>query len=435
MSEVTSAEFAEFLYDRANGPMDEALIAQAKMCLTDYMSCLLYGENTVKEFAQKYVSLSGERGILQDAMILGVTSHVAELDDGHRYAAMHLAAPIISALFAAARKHRISADAFLRGIVTGYEAAIRLSISIQPFHKKRGFHTTGTCGTVGAAAAVAAAMSFTKEEFIDAIAASLTDAAGLLATNDHGALLKPYNAGRAAAAGINAAFAAKAGMTGRNDFLNTSRGFYNAYAGQYNSACLTEDGEKYTILSIYRKLYPSCRHSHAPIEAVLKALQGTKISPEEIDEIIVDTYDLAVKGHDSQTVTNAASAKMSIPYCVAAACIDGTVSFDSFDETKLNDPVLTDLAQKVTVNSSEELSALTPQIRAAIVTVRTKNGDYRARVDYPKGEPENPMTAEELEEKFLSLGRAAGKKEDELTHLLAMAENFEDNIDTVVHMI
>lgn len=447
MTMVSSSEYASFLYAKGMRPVALRTVEQAKMCLIDYLACSMIGEQEMRQFNQNYLKLFNDcgksiipflgmkTGILNSAFLSGINSHVAELDDGHRFAAMHLGAPIISAILALSGVYDIDGEDFIRAIVIGYEAAVRLSESMQPSHKKRGFHTTGTCGTVGAAIAVAAALKYSENEYIDTLAAALTDASGLLATNDEGALLKPYNAGRAASAGIKAAFAAKAGMTGRNDFLNTQRGFYHAFADNYKSETLISEYEEDCICTIYRKLYPSCRHSHSPIEAALAVMNQHHIDLNEIEKVRIETYDLAVKGHDHKEVVNAASAKMSIPFCVAAAIADGTVDYLSFESNKLCDTRVLGLAAKTEVIENSDFSALTPAIRAASVTIKTPDGEFTAQVNYPKGEPENPIAKTELDNKFYSLGKASQKDEQYLSSLLDMVWKLEENYAQMIESL
>ncbi len=152
----------------------------------------------------------------------GFNAHVAELDDGHRYAAVHPpGAPIISALLPLLEGNRVSENDLIRGglIVGGYEATIVLGRSIQPYHKKQGFHTTGTCGTVGAAMAVSAAMRFSKQMMKNALSAAVTSASGVLEVIDDSSQIKPYNSGKAALNGLLSAFIGNAGLNGPEECI------------------------------------------------------------------------------------------------------------------------------------------------------------------------------------------------------------------------
>ena len=165
------------------------------------------------------------------------------------------------------------------------------------------------------------------------------------------------------------------------------------------------------IEQIYQKPYAACRHCHAPIEAALAirpAMAGNSVA-----SIAVETYKLAVAGHEHTRIEGVNSAKMSIPYSVAAALLLGQGDIDAFTPDKVNNTDILALANKVSVLEREDLTVLCPQKRAAIVTVTMVDGtQYVHRVDYPKGEPENPLTDEELSQKFISLAMYSGLKQE-----------------------
>ena len=449
MAEITSSDFASFLYQKAYEDIPSKVIEQAKMCLIDYLSCAYLGEYTMRKFNENYLnqygsSASGNSIVVGSGiktsvdiagMLNGMNSHVSELDDGHRYAFMHLSAPVISALLSVSDGKNMSGQDFLRGTVIGYETAIRLSMAVQPGHKQRGFHTTGTCGAVGVAAAVAAALKYSKEEFTDAVNAALTDAGGILAAIDHGSKLKPYNIGRAVCSGIHSAFAAKAGLHSCEDLFHGNRGFFHAYTDTVNEEKLTEWDGQYKIETIYRKPYAACRHAHPAIECALIIQKQHMLEPEKIESILIETYDLAVKGHDQTSVVNSSEAKMSIPYGVAAAIVLGNADYQSYFDEAVENPVIKDLMKKVVIHGDSDLSKLVPAKRAAIVTIHCDNEQYSQRVDYPKGEPENPITREELEQKLYSLGTASGKAKEDLQAVLRSVWNIENDYVSLQNLL
>ena len=127
-----------------------------------------------------------------------------------------------------------------------------------------------------------------------------------------------------------------------------------------------------------------------------------------MNRIDIQTYKLAVEGHDHTSIEGSNSAKMSIPYSFAVALCTGRAGIDEFTEDRVKDSIILRIAEKVNVASDEELSALCPQKRVAIVTVVTDSGRFVERVDYPKGEPENPLSKDEQEEKFRGLAMYGG---------------------------
>ena len=155
----------------------------------------------------------------------------------------------------------------------------------------------------------------------------------------------------------------------------------------------------FEIERIYVKPYASCRHSHSAVEAAAR-IHG-EIDPARIESVRVETYLLGVKGHDHTEIRGIASAKLSTPYAVAAALLYGRADLSVFEPL---DPEVVSLAGRVSVKEDPELTAQSPGKRIAAVTVRLTDGtEYRQRVDYAKGDPENPMTAEELKEKTRQL--------------------------------
>lgn len=343
------------------------------------------------------------------ALIGGIFAHVIELDDGHRIGMVHPGSPVISALLAVADKYSVSQDDFLRGIIVGYEVTIRLACAVQPGHKLKSYHATGTCGTVGAAMGIAAMLGFDFEQTKSAFSAAITSAAGILEMIDGDTQMKPYNAGRAAMDGVTAAFIGMARFKCPEDALGGKRGFLKVMTDAPKLQYVTEftDGE-YMIESIYRKPYAACRHCHPSIEAALMLRNRKEFDLDEVKHIDVTTYKLAVDGHDHTKIEGSNSAKMSIPYSLAVALYTGKAGMDEYAEEQLKDASVLKMAGKVRVAANDELSALCPQKRVAIVTVKTDKGDFAERVDYPKGEPENPLTPVEMEEKFRGLALYGG---------------------------
>ena len=251
-------------------------------------------------------------------------------------------------------------------------------------------------------------LKYTKNEMFNILSASLTSAAGLLAVISGKSEQKPYNVANAAVAGVNAALFGKY-FNGAVDVLGDSRGFFRATCDEYHIEKLFEDG--YAIETIYQKLYAACRHCHAPMEAMLELRAKENFALSMLDSIEVRTYDLAIKGHNHTEITGVSSAKQSIPYGVAVACVYKNCGMEAFKTSVIWDEQVSNIVKKVTVVEDKQLTNLVPWKRSAIVTVILKNKTrYSKRVDYPKGEPENPITQDEWNEKFYSLTQSIFKE-------------------------
>lgn len=425
-------EFIGYIINKSSRQIPQQVIGQAKKCLLDYLGAAAAGAYEMHGTMDEYLSRASDggkcsmigtgkkAGAVSAAFVNGFHAHVMELDDGHRFGMIHLAAPIISAVLAAAENENASGDILLRAIIMGYEAAVRLALSIQPQHKRAGYHTSGTCGTIGAAMGVGIILGLDKAQLKAALSAAAASAAGLLEIQEDGSELKPYNTGNAAMSGLNAAYTGLLGHQGPDDILGGSRGFVNVLAEGADPEKMLGDKPYYEIERVYFKPYAACRHCHSAIEAAMSLRRSTGLSPGDIDKIKIKTYKLAVKGHDHQNIQGIPSAKLSIPFCTAAAYILQECGADTFVDETVNDKHILELAGKVIVEEDEDFSALSPERRIAELEVISVSGEIsRFRVDYAKGDPENPMTDAEALQKFAGLMKYAG--EDNKTESIAAA--------------
>ena len=405
----TTQRLVDYLFDKAALITDD-IRRRADACKDDYLAVAAAGAvknrdrwgDMLKKASSGAAELIGypERTDGKTAALVnGFNAHSLELDDGHRFAMIHLGASVISAIKAAADENGIDGVSFQTGIVMGYEAACRVAIAMQPSHKNRGFHAAGTCGTIGAAAGVAFALDMDRTRMKRVLTCAAGSAAGMLEIQEQGSELKPYNVGRAAADGLTAAYMGLTDYATPDDMFGGERGFFELFSDSYDADKLTGDTDYFEIERIYVTPYASCRHSHSAVEAAIRLHEVTDI--KSIESVEVKTYKLAVKGHDHKDVPGVASAKLSIPYAVAAGLVYGRADLSVFEPV---DGRLTEFAKKVEVVEDPALTAESPQKRVAVVTVRTADGKVRsARVDYAKGDPENPMTEAELAEKKRSL--------------------------------
>lgn len=418
----------------------------ARRCLLDYLGTVLGGARLFSEKESNFVQSFGtsndgctlfgnvQKISAQDAALLnGISAHALELDDGHRVGMLHLGAPIISASIAVAEKEKVSANDFMLGIVVGYEAAIRLACAIQPDCKLKGYHATGVCGTIGVAMAVAKMLHFDSEQMKSAFSAAVTSSAGVLEMIEGDTELKPYNVGRAALDGVVSAYIGKARFKAPEDALGGKRGFLKVFSNEPKVQYLNDfSGGHFMIEQIYQKPYAACRHCHAPIEAALR-IRELGVDFHNVDKIEVETYKLAVEGHDHTSIVGINSAKMSIPYSVAAALTLGYADINAFEEKNVVNSDILSLAAKIHVSERNDFSTLCPQKRIALVRVFTKNGEVIERqVDYPKGEPENPMTDDDLKQKFMSLAMSAGVKSETCEYVMQQVLDSDFSIGEIV---
>lgn len=396
---------------------------QAKKCLLDYLGVVLGGARYLKEkhpaFFEVFTKDQGDSSVFgipqkttatNAAMLNGFSAHVLELDDGHRHGMIHLGASINTAVLLAAEKEQLKYDNILCGIIMGYEVAVRCARALQPGHKVRGYHVSGTCGTIGSAMGVAFACGYDVAQMKATLACAVSSAAGVLEIQEEASEMKPYNVGRAAMDGLVSAQMGGLAMPGPDDVMGGKRGFLNALTDTPHPEHLTDfTNEDYAIEGIYQKVHAACRHCHPAIDATLDMRNDLELKPEQIEHIEVHTYKLAVGSHDHTQIRGISSAKLSTPYGVALAIVKGGAGYADYNEVNLDDYNIKALTRKVSVIEDENLTAQSPAVRGAKVIIYFTNGkSYEAQCLYPKGEPEHPLTKEELEAKFRGLAMYGG---------------------------
>ena len=415
MQKNITDKFIEIILNMSESELPNQVINQATRCLIDYIGVTTAGAftrskknrlllNELRTHGKIPVIGTGEcTDLFTAALTNGMNAHEVELDDGHRHGTMHPASPIMSSLLPVAYQNNVFGEDLLRGIVLGYEAAIRLACAVQPYHKEHGFHTTGTCGTIGAAVGIGIMLRYSCTQLKAVLSAAVSSAAGVLENIEDCSELKPYNAGRAALDAVAAAYVGK-NDKGPDNILGGKRGFLSVFGGCKSSEHLFQSGNYYAIEKIYFKPYASCRFTHAPLEAAYIALCANNLDIDNIDQVEIYTYKAAVFGQDHKNIQGSNSAKMSIPYCVACMLVTGQVGIQSFTNELLQSKKIHHLMDKITINIDYELTAAAPGIRAAIAVVKMRDGaEFIHRVDYPKGEPEYPMPDADIEQKFSDL--------------------------------
>lgn len=403
--------------DVAKQTIPDEVMARAKRSLLDYMAVTCAGVAFQKQKLEKYFAFAepgegkynvigtGKNLVLKEAVFLnGLNAHALDFDDGTNSGIIHLGSPIFSLLLPLVQRYDKSVDDVLRAAVIGYEASYTMAVSIQPKHKALGYHATGTCGMLGATLAAAYMLGFSDEERYQAFATACVSASGMLKVLDDGSELKPYNVAKTALLSLTSIQLAKAGFNGHEDPLGGYRGFLKMMTGDENTEikpCLLNG--TYAIMKSYTKPYASCRYTHPPVEAAIHLRNQYGITPGQVEHIKVETYDLAVSGHDHTDIKGAYSAKMSTPYSTAVAIAFGKAGLQEFEDGVLEDETIQELTRKVEVVADKGLSEIFPNKQSAILTITTPNGDYSDRVDFPKGEPENPLTDQEFYDRYAAL--------------------------------
>jgi 2-methylcitrate dehydratase PrpD len=337
------------------------------------------------------------------ALINGIAGHDIELDDVHTSSRTHPACVVVPAALAVAEERRASGAQLLAAVIAGFDVEARMSkaMLVQP-PIDRGFHLSGVCGAVGAAAAGALLYGLTAEQTRFALALGAAQSSGLLTfEEDHSHMLKSFNTGAAARSGVCAAQLAAVGYLAAPDVLS---GRHNALApwgrDDPDFARLTAGlGEQYEIFATSLKRHACCSQTHAAIDALLDVQERHGIGYQDIDRIDVRlAHDaLSMIDHNELWTHN-------IQYVLALAAHEGRVGREHFAPRWTTDPDVAALAARVALSGDDTLQSRFPGQQGAVIDVHTRDGESR-RLECvaPVGTPDQPMSESQLWEKFASL--------------------------------
>lgn len=341
------------------------------------------------------------------AMAMGVMAHSIELDDGHRWGTSHPAVAVIPAVLALGEKLGCSFDEILKAIVIAYDVMLRAARAINPSHLKRGFHSTGTCGPLGAAAGCASLLKLDAERFAYAVSMGGLQSAGLQEMLHDNPGVKTLQPGKAASAGVLSAELAELGARAPRTLFEGIHGWLKAMcAGEYSEEALVgELGVRWEILRTYTKLYPTCRHSHAAIDLALEARAKLGCLDTDVRSILVRTYDLGIAEVGQIFVPETfEEAMFSLPFSVALALRKGNVTLQDYTRENIRDEALRQAARGVTIESDAAMNAVYPEERGAWLRVLLKDGrSFEKGIPVAKGEPENPVGDADLKKKLVGM--------------------------------
>lgn len=412
------SEISEYGAWQMKGQADAQAVHHAKRAVLDWFSAL-YPGTRIDPCSQLLKAHHAELGFGRSSLpgcgtvafaptaawITGSVSHAIEFDDIFRDAVYHPGCPTIAAALAVGEDQGVDGLTFLKSIIAGYEISTRIGAAIQPAHY-RFFHTTGTVGCFGAAGAVAALAAPGNAGVMGhALSTSASFASGLQQAFRSDAMTKALHAGNAASVGVRSGLGAASGITGANAMLEGEVGFAAALVGEtVDWKTVTQGlGEHYNITDMTQKNHGCCGHTFAAIDAAI-ALRGQGATIDNIAAIEVQTYQTAINVTGNHEPKTAFECKFSLPYVVCHAFGHGAVRLAAFDEQAMNDMQTRALMKKLTLTPAPDLTSTFPKQRAARVKVTLKDSrELMHFAPHRKGDPEAPLSDQDLNDKFLEL--------------------------------
>ena len=345
------------------------------------------------------------------AMANGTAHHSIEMDDVTNEAVLHAGVTAYPTALAMADVTQVSGKEFITAVTVGYDVIVRLGRSLKGAeHYARGFHPTATCGTFGAAAVAARLLGLKGDSFVHALGIAGSQTSGSMEYLAQGAWTKRLHPGWAAHSGIWAALLARSGYSGPTTILEGRDGFLQAYSGDPDPSLVLKDlGEEYLITRTSVKPHSCCRFNQGPIDCLLDLKRTYGINPMDVAEVRVGVLSAGMKlvAEPIEAKRNPKSVvdmQFSMPFSAAVALTHGSASLAEYQLGMPENPEVKHIMERVQCLTDPKLDALTPKMMPAWAEVVTTDGrTLRSELDYPKGDPENPVTWDEMREKFTLL--------------------------------
>lgn len=378
------------------------------------------------------------------ALANGTASHSIELDDVSNEASAHPGVAVFPAAFAAAEVMRSDGKRFIEAVVLGYEVMVRLGKALNPAnHYARGFHPTGTCGAFGAAIAASKIFNLDAEQMTSALGIVGSQASGSMEFLADGAWTKRLHPGWAAHNGIVAALLAKAGFKGPATIMEGRFGFLHSYSdGSDIGELLNGLGDNFQIMKTSVKPYACCRYKQGPIDGIIEIMRENKLKAREVEKVTLGILKpgfpiIAEPGELKYNPRTIVDAQFSMPFGAAVALLYGNASLEQYTVDRLKSLEVKEMMGRVYCVSDPELDKVFPEKWPATVEIIIKNGrKFSTRVDYPKGDPENPLSWQEVEEKFDGLSSKVfpqGKRKQILSRVRSLET--EANICNLTNLL
>ncbi|GAC1561076.1 MAG: MmgE/PrpD family protein [Herpetosiphon sp.] len=437
-----TAQLAGFLCDLGYADLPVAVVERTKALMLDWIGSALAGRSAtpvqaLERFAQVMGPADGPSELLTNrqrtsplfaALVNGAASHVVEQDDVHNGSVFHPGTVVFPAVLAAAQQTGASGRNLLVAAVAGYEAGIRIGEFLGRSHYKV-FHTTGTAGTLAAAAGVARLLNADAVTMNHALGSAGTQAAGVWEFLRDAADSKQLHTAKAAADGLLAAYVARDGLTGAKHILEGPQGVAAGMSSDADATRLVDGlGERWTVLETSIKFHASCRHTHPSADALLQVMTEQQLVADQIARVRAHVYQAAIDVLgpvvDPQTVHQA---KFSMGFVLALIAQYGRAGIGDFHAEALHNPALRRFLPRVEMVWDQDIEAAYPRRWVGFVEVETVDGRrLSARVEAPKGDPDHFLDQDELESKARRLAAFRdGATEDEMTHIIERIAGLE----------
>ena len=373
------------------------------------------------------------------ALVNGVAMHVDDFDDTQLAAAkdrvygllVHPTVCVLPAALATAEVGGKSGKDLLVAYQVGVEVECKIAEAISPRHYEDGFHSTGTCGVFGGTSACARLKGLDVAYTVRAFAIAASHAAGL--RENFGTMMKPFQAGHATETGVASVDLAALGWTGAEQILEAQRGFFHAYGGGYDpSAIVDRLGKPWTFENpgVSIKPFPSGSLTHPGMTELLRLIRANSIRAGDVVQVEVGTNRNMPNTLIHHHPTTGLQAKFSMEFCMAILLLDGRADQTKFTDAVANRPDVQEMIRRVRFYTDPDAEKAGYDKMTTILKITLKDGrTISGRADFGKGSPANPMSFDEVAEKFLGCAAFAEWPASKAERVIAMVRKLEDLSD------
>ena len=364
------------------------------------------------------------------AFVNGVSIHADDFDDTQLSAAkdrvygllVHPTVPVLPAVLALSHNRSISGKELMLSYHVGVEVECKIAEAISPRHYQDGFHSTGTCGALGAAAASAKLLRFDQPKVQNALGLAASQSSGL--RENFGTMTKPFQAGHAAESGVVSANLVALGWTAAEQILEADRGFFHAFGGSYDSSALMDRlGKPWTFASpgVSLKPYPSGSLTHPAMTELMRLIETKNIQANQVEKVDVGAnHNMTTTLLHHQPKTGL-EGKFSMEFCVAILLLERKAGLGEFSDTVVQRPDVQEMIRKINFYVDPEAESAGFDKMTSILQIHLKDGRVIAgRADFAKGSPVDPMSFEETATKFSGCAEYAQWPKNKAEKIIAL---------------
>jgi 2-methylcitrate dehydratase PrpD len=433
---------AQFIYHTRLENISHEVIEMGKLHILDTMGVLFAGSKEritgiVKEYIQALGCKAESTLITQciktsaqyAAFGNGIMAHVLDFDDYEWPSMAHPSVTVLPAVLALGEKIEASGNLCMEAYLVGMEVISKIGYGVNPSHYDKGWHSTSTLGTLGAAAASAKLLNCDLESVKMVLGIASSMSSGL--RGNFGTMTKAFHAGHAARCGVESAILASLGFTADKTILERELGFCSIFTDgkSYDLKKIVQNlGDPFSIVKpgIGIKPYPSCAATHSVLDGIFQLIKQHTIKVEDVDRVECGIFYLYPKILIHSEPRTGLEGKFSLEFCVAVALLDREVNLEKFTDEKVNRPEVQALIQKVKQFVTKDVGDKGTHYPGAIVKIYFRNGtSCVTKVEARKGSPLNPLSKDEVINKFIENSSMFLKK-DRINEMIEKVMHLDD---------